>query len=129
MNVLVICDNRQGCWHLAGRLEQLGCSCWFASSNEEIRAVLAQRPFRLVVSTQPVTERGSLMRTLQAPDRLVFYSLPVEQGCLWFQAIPEISEGPRASALRPSEFMSILTNLVISEGVSYEHRSEISDRR
>lgn len=127
MNVVFICNNQQGCWYPVRRLEQLGCSCWFASSNEELEVLLAQHPFSLVVSTRPVTEHGSLMCVLQAPRRFVFYSFPVEQGCLWFQAIPEVSEGPRASALRPSEFMSILSNLVISEGANYECRSEISD--
>ena len=121
MNVLFICNNRQACWYLARHLEQLGCNCWFASSNEELRVLLGQRPFRLVVSTRPVTERSSLMRLLQAPERFVFYSFPVEDGCLWFQAIPEGSTGPRVSALRPSEFLGILDSLVGSRVDSYEY--------
>jgi hypothetical protein len=115
MNALFICDNQRGCWHLARHLEQLGCNCWFASTNEELRTLLEQRPFRLVVSTRPVTEQGALMGLLQAPERFVFYSFPVEHDCLWFQAIPEIRGGPRLSALRPSEFVSILDDLVTSE--------------
>lgn len=80
-------------------------------------------------NNRPVTEHGTLMRMLRAPRRFVFYSLPVEQDCLWFQANSRNFDGPRASALRPSEFMSILSKLVISEGASYECRWEISDRR
>src|SRR5262245_8818454 len=59
-NVLFICDNRQGCRHLADHLEHLGCDCWFAFSTEELQVLLSQRPFRLVLSTRPVTEHGSL---------------------------------------------------------------------
>jgi hypothetical protein len=128
MNVLFICSNRQACWYLAKHLEQLGCHCWFASTIDELRVLLGQRTFRLVVSTRPVTEQGSLMRLLQAPDRFVFYSFPVEDGCLWFQALPEISAGLRVSALRPSEFLGILDDLVKSEGDFHECGSQFSER-
>ena len=112
MNTLFISDNQRGCWHLARHLERLGCNCWFASTTEEVRSLLGQRSFRLVLSTRPVTARGPLMQMLRAPNRFVFYSFPVEDSCLWFQAIPDILHGPRVSALRPSEFMSILDDLI-----------------
>jgi hypothetical protein len=129
MNVLFISDNHRACWHLARHLEQRGCTCWFASSNEEIRILLDQQPFRLVVSTRPVTGEGPLMGLLQAPLRFVFYSFLVEKGCLWFQAIPEIHNDSRASALRPNEFMGILNDLVKAGGDSNEHSSGVQDRR
>jgi hypothetical protein len=128
MNVLFICSNRQGCWYLAKHLEQLGCHCWFASSIEELPVLLSQRPFRLVVSTRPVTEQGSLMPLLQAPGRFVFYSFPVEDGCLWFQALPETSTGLCKSALRPSEFLGILDDLIKSEGSSHEFSPQFPER-
>ena len=112
MDALLISEDQRGCWHLARHLEQLGCNCWFASTTEEVRSLLGQRPFRFVLSTRPVTEPGPLMQMLRAPDRFVFYSFLVENSYLWFQAVPEILHGPRVSALRPSEFMRILDDLI-----------------
>lgn len=111
MNVLLIGDSERVCWHLARHLEKLGCGCWFASTPAEIRTLLERFAFRLVLSTRPVTEGSPLMEALRGPERTVFYSYPVEDGCLWFQAIPEVPDGRRFSALRPSEFMSVLANL------------------
>jgi hypothetical protein len=118
MNALFIGESQRAWWRIARRLEQRGCNCWFASTNEELRALLSQRSFYLVLSAHPVTEGGPLMDLLQAPERFVFYSFPIEDSCLWFQAIPEISNVSPVSALRPSEFMSILDALLTSEGDS-----------
>jgi hypothetical protein len=118
VNVLFVCDTQRYCWHLARHLEQLGCTCWFASTAEELRILIDQHSFRLVVSTRPVTTQGSLMGLLRAPERFVFYSFRVEDGCLWVQALPEIPDGPQLSMLRPSEFMSRLDDIVNSNGQS-----------
>lgn len=125
MNALLIGESQRAWWHLARHLEQRGCNCWFASTNEELRVLLSQRPFHLVLSARPVTKGGPLMDLLQAPERFVFYSFRVESSCLWFQAIPEISDVSRLSALRPSEFTSILDALLISEGGFHAHRSQV----
>jgi hypothetical protein len=122
MNALFVGGNQRAWWHMATHLEQRGCSCWFASTNEELRVLLSQRPFHLVLSARPVTEGGPLMDLLQAPERFVFYWFPVEDGCLWFQAIPNVS---RVSALRPRQFMGILEALLRSELDSHAQRSQV----
>ncbi len=124
MNALFVGESQRAWWHIARHLQGRGCSCWFASTNEELRVLLGQRPFRLVLSARPVTNGSALMHLLQAPERFVFYWFPVEDSCLWFQAIPEISNVSRVSALRPSEFMSILDVLLVSEGDRYPRRFE-----
>ena len=53
------------------------------------------------------------MRLLSRPDRGVFYSYPVEDGCLWFEALPDARGRLKSSALRPGEFKSTLDNLVV----------------
>ena len=113
LDVLLINKGQQGWSHLAMQLEQLGCQCWFASTPEDIRALLDRHPFRLILSTRPVTEGSVLMQLLRGPERSVFYSFPVENGCLWFEAFPESSLAA-GSAFRPSEFMSILSDLIKS---------------
>ena len=112
LDVLFIGESKQSFWHLARYLQQRGFNCTFASGMDEVRIFLGQRPVRLVLSTRPVTERGPLLELLRAPDRFVFYSVPVEDSCLWFQAIPEFLHGTYESALRPSEFMQILNDII-----------------
>jgi hypothetical protein len=110
-NVLLIVENEQDWWHLARHLRHMGCRLWFASTTEEARTLIAQHPFRLILSTRPVTNRSPLMQMVE-PDCRVFYSIPVEHSCLWVQAAPELVSGPRLSALRPREFTSIIDNLI-----------------
>ena len=112
LNVLLIGESERGWWQLTRHLEQLGCHCWFASTIKEIGALLESVPFRLVLSSRPVTEGSALMGLLSGPDRGVFYSYPVESSCLWFEAAPEGRGLLKSSALRPSEFTSTLDNLV-----------------
>ena len=111
--VLLIGDNQPGRAHLIEMLERLGCCCRFASTVEEIRALADRRSIRLVLSSRPVTEQGALLQLLRAPGRTIFYSFPVEDGCLWFRSFPEIVAGERMSAVRPSEFMRALNDLII----------------
>ena len=112
LDILVIGENQQRCCHLMKSLEQLKCRCWFASATEEIRAALDHHNFRLVLSTRPVTEGSALMPLLCKPKRSVFYSIPVENGCLWFRAFPEIVAGQRLSAVTAGAFARFLTNLI-----------------
>lgn len=112
LDILIIGENQQRCCHLIKALEQLKCRCWFASEAEEIRAALDRHNFRLVLSTRPVTDGGALLLLLCKPNRTVFYSIPVENGCLWFRAFPEIVAGQRLSAVRADAFARLLTDLI-----------------
>lgn len=51
------------------------------------------------------------MELFLGSDCSVFYSYPVEDSCLWFQALPDGSDC-RMSAFRPSEFVEILDRLI-----------------
>jgi hypothetical protein len=51
------------------------------------------------------------MRLLCRKSCIIFYSFPIEDGYLWFQALPKPS-GLQLTVLRPSEFMSVLTDLI-----------------
>lgn len=114
LDILVISENQHRCCHLIKALEQLGCRCWFVSTAEEIRAHLDRHGFRLVLSTRPITEGSALMLLLCEAKRSVFYSIPVETGCLWFRAFPEIAAGERLFAVRPGAFKKLLTDLIAS---------------
>jgi hypothetical protein len=129
LDVLLIGGSRRGWWHLARHLEQLACRCWFALTAEEVRDLLVQRRFRLILSARPVTEGSNLMELLRAPDRIVFYSFPVESGCLWFRAMPEMVSGQRLFSLRPYEFIGILDEAVVTLRASYNRFSAYDSER
>ena len=114
LDVLLVGGNRRGWWQLVLHLEQLACRCWFATTPDEVRDLLAQRRFRLILSARPITEGSRLTELLRAPERMVFYYFPVENGCLWFRAIPEMTAGERESALRPHEFVRVLQEFLCS---------------
>jgi hypothetical protein len=112
VDVLLI-GQSSGSWaHLAKALRPMGFRCWLGSTPEEIRALLDLRQFGLVLSAQPITPHTYLMPLLEAPGRNIFYSVPVDGSCLWIQAFPENASGRPSSALRPSEFMAALKDLV-----------------
>lgn len=113
LNVLLIGQSEHARWQLTRHFEQLRCHCWFASTTKEIAALLDNLPLRLVLSARPVTEGSALMELLSRPGRSVFYSYPVEGGCLWFEAAPDGHGRLKYSALRPNEFPSILNDLVL----------------
>jgi hypothetical protein len=112
LDVLLICECRRGIGHLAQKLEQLDCSCSFARNAVEARALLENHSFPLVLSTRPITEHSDFMRLLCRTSCIIFYSFPIEDGYLWFQALPEPSGRQRTSVLRPSEFIPVLTDLI-----------------
>jgi hypothetical protein len=112
LDVILISENQRICGELGDALERLSCRCWFASSAEEIRALLQRHAFRLVLSMRPVTEQSDLASLLKGPGRTIFYSVPVDGGCLWFRAFPEIVAGERLSAVRPGEFLRVLSDFI-----------------
>ena len=122
VDVLLISENQRGWYQLVEALERVGCRCWFASTAEELRALLDRHQFRLVLSKRPVTERSSLIQLLRGPERNIFYCVLVEDGWLWFRAFPEIVAGQRLSAVRPGEFMRTLNDLIAPfKRPSYSH--------
>jgi hypothetical protein len=112
VNVLLIGESERSCWQMARHLEQRGCRWWFASTIKEVQSLLDERGFRLVLSTRPVTQGSRLLELFSGFDSSVFYSYPIEDSCLWFQAAPDGRDCRRMSAFRPSEFMSVLDQII-----------------
>jgi hypothetical protein len=112
VNVLLIGESVRGFWQLARRLEERGCRWWFASTVSDIRSLLDERPFQLVLSTRPVNQGSAIMELLHGSACSVFYSYPIEDGCLWLQAIHHGQVCLKAPMLRPSEFGSALDEMV-----------------
>lgn len=112
VNVLLIGESERGCRQLATRLERRGCRWWFASATNDIRSLLEERPFHLVLSTRPVVQGSIIMDLLNGFACNVFYSYPIEDSCLWLQAAQYGRACTKAPVLRPSEFGSALDRMV-----------------
>ena len=112
VRVLVLGESEKGSSYLARFLEQRGCNCWFAKSVEEGLKLFESYKFQLVLSTRPLRLANAMIAQLGESSCSVFHCEPVEDGCWW---LPLVDHGKRcfgAPALRPSEFVSALGQIV-----------------
>jgi hypothetical protein len=114
LRALLIGESRQGSAHLVKLLEGHGCECSFATSYREACSLLGARPFDLVLS--PIRLRDCsvfpLVGLLQGSDVTLFYFQLVEDGCWWLPALRSGRACFGSHALRPSEFVVSLGEIV-----------------
>jgi len=111
---LLIGENAQGSSYLAKRLQVRGLECSFATSYQEACSVLSAQSFDLVLSPTRLREVSffSLIDLLDGSGATLFYSHAVEESYWW---LPVLRHGERcfgSSALRPSEFVSVLDETI-----------------
>lgn len=111
---LLMAEKPQSPSYLAKRLEEQGCSCRFATSYLEARSSLSSEEFDVVLS--PVRLRGvtlfPLVDLLEGSRVTLFYSHAVEQGCWWLPALRRGEKCFGSAAFRPSEFASVLDQVI-----------------
>jgi len=111
---LLIGENPQGSSYLVTRLQGYGCECSFATSYQEACSSLRSHGFELVLS--PTKLRGitvfPLIELLEGSTVTLFYSHAVEQSCWWLPALRHGEKCFGSSALRPSEFVSVLDEVI-----------------
>ena len=112
VRVLLLGESEKGSSFLARFLEQRGCHCWFASSTEEGLTLFGRYKFHLVLSTRPLRQANSMVARLGESSCSVFYCQPVEDGCWWLPLVDHGRKCLGAPALRPSEFVSALGQIV-----------------
>jgi hypothetical protein len=112
VRVLLVGESENGSAYLRGQLESRGCSCWFVQATPESIAPLAADTFHLILNTTPVHELNPLLVALGGSNCTVFYSRPVEDACWWLPVVRRGQKCLGAPALRPSEFMGELTQMV-----------------
>ena len=113
---LLIGENSQGSSHLVKLLEGHGCECSFATSYQEACSLLGTQPFDLVLSPMRLRDCSvfPLVSLLDGSDVTLFYYQLVEDGCWWLPALRSGQKCFGSQALRPSEFVVSL-NEVIAE--------------
>jgi hypothetical protein len=112
VKVLLLGESEAGWFYLARRLEQNGCHCWFVRSTEEAVKLLDGEGFRLILSTKPLHLANSVIARMGELNCSAYYCCPVENGCWW---LPVVTHGKKclgAPAMRPSEFVGALDQIV-----------------
>ena len=124
LKVLLVGESGQGSSFLANRLRVWGWQCEFATSCEEMLALLKDEDIYLVLCPLRLNRRSllPLMELFEGSRISLFYSLQTEQGCWW---IPGLRHGRiryGSGAVLPREFTSVLDELV--EQIGQVHRDE-----
>jgi hypothetical protein len=112
VRVLLLGESEKGSSFLARFLEQRGCNCWFAKSAEEGLTLFDKYKFQLVLSTRPLRLANPMVARLGESSCSAFYCQPVEDGCWWLPLVDHGKKCLGAPALRPSEFVSTLDQIV-----------------
>ena len=111
---LLIGENSQGSSHLVKLLEGQGCDCSFATSYQDACSLLGTQPFDLVLS--PIRLRDCsifpLASLLEGSAVTLFYFQLVEDGCWWLPALRSGRKCFGSHALRPSEFVLSLNEII-----------------
>jgi len=114
--ILLIAGSPMGVSFLAARLERRACEIQFASSCNEANAMVSSQRFDLVLSEFKFWDGSSypLAASLLGSSTTLVYSYPVESGCWWLPAVRNGQSCWGSLAMRPSEFIAFLDN-VLSE--------------
>jgi hypothetical protein len=114
VKVLLIGDNAQVFSLSLPRLEEDSCECYFAKSQEEVACLLEHTQFDIVLSTRTLrgTGTGGLGGLLWGGRSSLFYALRVEIDCWWLPVLQRGQECFGRPALRTSEFMSALDDVI-----------------
>lgn len=110
MKVLLVGQTAHSSLRLVQWLEDRACQCHFAGSCKDACACFSRIRFDFVLSHYELPDRRAypILKRLIGSTTTLFFSVAVENGCLW---VPTLTRGKRwhaSSALRPIEFADIL---------------------
>src|ERR1700752_5527656 len=80
--VLLVSGSNQAFSLCQQRLERKGCHCHRASSHHDLKALLTQKQFDIVLAIHPIecNTKKALTVMLSGSRSTLFYALPVEEG-------------------------------------------------
>jgi hypothetical protein len=111
--VLLLGERAMGASMIRRRLQQLGCSCWFSVSVEEGMALWDSHAFHLIICIGGIRQALSMIAHMGRTNCNIYCSYPLENSCLWVPLMANGRECLGTPALRPSEFLEVLGNVVI----------------
>ena len=128
ISALLIGESSQGSGLLSTRLEARGCACNFAASAMDACAQLRVREFDLALSPLRLREVSlfPLIDSLEGSRTSLYYFRPVEEGCWWLPALRFGKKCFGSNALRPSEFIATLEQLI--DEIARAHQPRLPER-
>jgi PleD family two-component response regulator len=114
MTVLLVGQTARSSLRLVQWLENHACQCHFADSCKDACASFSRMQFDFVLSPYELPDRNAypLLKHLIGSTSTLFFSVPVENGCLWVPTLARGKKWPASSALRPAEFADTLRKAV-----------------
>jgi hypothetical protein len=112
--VLLIAASPMGVSFLVTRLKKWECEIHFASSYKEANTFVGSQRFDLVLSEFKLSDGSSypLADLLVGSNTTLVYSYPVETGCYWLPAVKNGRSCWGSLAMRPSEFVLYLDDIL-----------------
>lgn len=106
MTVLLVGQTARSSLRLVRWLEDHTCQCHFADSCKDACASFSRMQFDFVLSPYQLPDRNAypLLKHLIGSTSTLFFSVAVENGCLWVPTLARGKKWPESSALRPAEF-------------------------
>jgi len=110
MKVLLVGQTARNSLRLVQWLEDHACQCHFASSCKDACACFSRVQFDFVLSNYELPDRTAypILKRLIGSTTTLFFSVAVENGCLWVPTLTRGKRWPASSALRPKEFADTL---------------------
>lgn len=106
ITVLLVGQTARSSHRLVQWLEDQACECHFADSSKEACACIARMQFDFALSPYELPDRPAypLVKHLIGSISTLFFSIAVENGCLWVPTLARGKKWPASKALRPAEF-------------------------
>jgi hypothetical protein len=112
--ILLIAASPMSVSFLTERLKEWACEIHFASSCKEAKTFVGNHQFDLVLGEFALRDdsSSSLAASLVGSSTTLVYSYPVETGCWWLPAVKDGQLCWGSLAMRPSEFIGFLDNVL-----------------
>ena len=112
--ILLIVAIPMGVSFLTARLKESACEIQFASSCNEANDLVSKHGFDLILGEFGLRDdsSSSLAASLIGSSTTLVYSYPVETGCWWLPAVKNGQSCWGSLAMRPSEFIDFLDNIL-----------------
>jgi hypothetical protein len=112
--ILLIAGSPMGVSFLAARLERRACEIQIVSSRQEAFSIVSNQRFDLVLSEFRLWDGSTypLAASLIGSSTTLVYSYPVEAGCCWLPAVRNGESCWGSLAMRPSEFIDFLDDIL-----------------
>jgi hypothetical protein len=112
LRVLIVGGSARGFFGLVRRLQEWGCQCSIADSQETAARLFLEQGFGLVLAVDYQHRLGTeFLAALAGSSANLFRAFPVEDSCWWLPVLRQGRECADGRALRPAEFARLVERM------------------